>query len=76
MSKKRKNGLVKPGVCDLCGRAQVRPGEEEISSRTNGWLSGHKFEDGKLIKVRCFHHVDEEDYPRLGRRLDCFAGWI
>lgn len=72
MSKKK----VKEGVCGLCGRAQVRPGAEEINKNTHGWLSGHEYKAGKLIKVRCFHHA--EDVARLypNRRLDCFCGWI
>lgn len=54
---------IKPGVCGLCGRAQVRPGDEEINKLSHGWISGHLFKCGRLEKVRCFHHA--EDYERL-----------
>lgn len=71
MSVKRKPS---PGVCGKCGRAVVRPEPAELSRRisnaqstpyttpTTVTVSGHEFDmDGRLLKVRCFNHVDPPD---------------
>lgn len=44
---------IKPGVCGLCGTARVRPCENMITSTTYGLFSGHYYENGELVKVRC-----------------------
>lgn len=43
----------KPGVCGLCGTARVRPCENMITPNIHGCFSGHTYELGELVKVRC-----------------------
>lgn len=63
-----------PGICGICGCAQVRPAPEEIRSAlllavdAECWVNGHLYEDIgypllKLRKVRCLEHAEEFD-PR------------
>ena len=44
---------AKPGVCGQCGCAVVR---RQGPVRTNGEVNGHRYEDGRLVRVRCLAH--------------------
>lgn len=64
-------GKPRPGVCGRCGTAVVRSAEEppkaEDSGQGNGEINGHKYEWGRLVRVRCRSHgglgfPDERNY--------------
>lgn len=67
-----------PGVCGVCGTAQIQPHERAVHAEMQKhpnwetWVSGHLYEYDnaghlKLRKVRCLAHAEEFDPRRQAR---------
>lgn len=56
------------GVCGTCGCPVVGPSlaqQVEALTTPRVWLNGHLYEEGKLVRVRCEKHMEDDD-PRRG----------
>jgi len=64
----------KPGVCGRCGHAVMRVLREPADGEKNG----HRYEGGKLVRVRCKSHggLNFVDHPASDIVIDCWGGYI